>query len=295
MEKSSKFLIFKGRTNVLIVTNDNKEAIIVDTGIDEDSGRKIAKFLNQNSLTPVAIINSHSHADHIGGNSYLEKKFKIQSYSTKNECAFIENPLLEPLYLYEAFPPESLTIKTLAAEPSSCNSIEEFNINEFGIEIIRLPGHSIDMIGLKIGGELLFTADAFFGIDTLIKHKIPYHVNVKNSYLTLLMLKEEVKKFNAVLPSHGDLIQSQSEAEDAILKNINAILEVRDLIVNSFESKKEVESVISQVLNHYGFSDVPLAQYFLLKSAIMSYFAWLLDEKILSLETEDGRLVAKKI
>lgn len=48
------------------------EAIVVDPGFNHD---RILTYLSQKQLTPVALLNTHGHADHIGGNAELKRRF----------------------------------------------------------------------------------------------------------------------------------------------------------------------------------------------------------------------------
>jgi glyoxylase-like metal-dependent hydrolase (beta-lactamase superfamily II) len=49
----------------------SKECVVVDPGLEPG---KILACLSSNQLTPVAILNTHGHADHIAGNRSLKEK-----------------------------------------------------------------------------------------------------------------------------------------------------------------------------------------------------------------------------
>src|SRR5260370_26202986 len=49
-----------------------RDALVIDPGLEPDL---ILAFLQEEELTPAAILNTHGHADHIGGNSALKHAF----------------------------------------------------------------------------------------------------------------------------------------------------------------------------------------------------------------------------
>jgi len=49
-----------------------RDALVIDPGLEPDL---ILAFLQEEELTPAAILNTHGHADHIGGNAALKHAF----------------------------------------------------------------------------------------------------------------------------------------------------------------------------------------------------------------------------
>src|SRR5713226_2184509 len=52
----------------------HSEALVIDPGLEPDV---ILNFLSEQGLTPAAILNTHGHADHIGGNAALKQAFPL--------------------------------------------------------------------------------------------------------------------------------------------------------------------------------------------------------------------------
>ena len=56
-----------------IYRRNDTDVYLIDSGNDKEAGKKILKIVSQNSWTVKGIINTHSNADHIGGNNYIQK------------------------------------------------------------------------------------------------------------------------------------------------------------------------------------------------------------------------------
>lgn len=71
--------------NCYVITNDNKDALIVDPG---DEASKIMKYIKSNELVVRAILITHYHFDHIGALEELKEETgaKVIDYESK------ENP-----------------------------------------------------------------------------------------------------------------------------------------------------------------------------------------------------------
>jgi glyoxylase-like metal-dependent hydrolase (beta-lactamase superfamily II) len=74
--KSFAFNAFQ--ENTFVVSDDSGEAIIIDAGCyDESEINTLVEYLETNNLTPVKLVNTHCHIDHVVGINPLKKKLNI--------------------------------------------------------------------------------------------------------------------------------------------------------------------------------------------------------------------------
>jgi hydroxyacylglutathione hydrolase len=65
-----------------LITADNGELYVVDPAV----GEPVADILNSRDKKLSAILNTHHHWDHIGGNKYLKKKYDCKIYAPKSDA-----------------------------------------------------------------------------------------------------------------------------------------------------------------------------------------------------------------
>ena len=280
-----------GAVNIGVVTNDKKEAIIIDSGSDDDTAKKIIRLLDEQGMKITTIINTHSHADHCGGNSLISNRTKAKIFAPHFEKAIIEYPELEPFYLYSAAPLKQLDVKFLKAKPSIVDSIitpGEIEINGIKLNIIDLSGHSPGMIGVVSEDNVAFVADSFFSEDILNKYKLPFFSDIKNTLKTF----ENLESMNCdyYLPCHGTLLTDLKQAVNA---NRKAIFHVIELIKGFTEMACDREEIIAKIIMQLEIAQ-NIPQYYLTLATVSAFLSFLSNEGIISPIFEDNRLKFKK-
>ena len=70
---------------------NDTDVYLIDSGNDKDAGRKVRKILSENGWNLKGIINTHSNADHIGGNKYLQQQTGCKIFAEGIEAAFTKD------------------------------------------------------------------------------------------------------------------------------------------------------------------------------------------------------------
>ena len=276
-----------GAVNIGVIKVDG-EAAIVDTGLDKDSGREIRKTLEDEDLALRVIINTHSHADHYGGNDYLVRNLNAEVYAPEVEAGIIQNPILEPLYLFHgAAPISSLRNRFVMAKPSPVHHILQpgkTTVLSRELEIVPLPGHSLNQIGV-LCESVLFCADSVFSERVINKYKVPVVQDVGSHLQTLGRLTGT--RHGLYVPSHTEpvaditaLAQLNLDATNRILRDIQGIL----------AEPKTSEQVQAELCTMYGLDLDVVQQYFLIHTSVMAYLGHLHEQKRIGAELEGNSL-----
>ena len=171
-----------------LVKLSDKDVCLIDSGNDKEAGRKIRQLLDAKGWKLTAIYNTHSNADHIGGNKYLQGITGCKIYAPGIECAFTRHPILEPAFLYGGYPCKDLRHKFLMAQESSPEYLTKESLPE-GFELIPLPGHFFDMVGFRTPDNVVYLADCLSSRETLDKYQISFIYDVASYLKTLEMVK----------------------------------------------------------------------------------------------------------
>jgi glyoxylase-like metal-dependent hydrolase (beta-lactamase superfamily II) len=258
--------------NNLGVIRAPEGAIAVDTGIDKDTGRTLRKAIEAAGHALRAIITTHHHADHVGGNDYLLRNLPgIAVYATRGEAPLIEHPLLEPIYLHHgAAPPAALRTKWLMSAGSPIHHhIAPGPLALLGteLEIIGVPGHSIDQIAVAVDGVCL-AADGFFGPGVLARHGIPYAHDVQAQLASLDALA--ATDYATYLPAHGTLL-TRAELPAVLAANRAAIERGMAAVLAALAEPGSVEAVVARTLTSIGHSVAGLPQYAIFASVVAAH------------------------
>jgi glyoxylase-like metal-dependent hydrolase (beta-lactamase superfamily II) len=253
--------VIQGGANIGVIAYED-HCLIIDSGMDKDTGQNILKQVKKLGLSPTALLITHAHADLFGG----------------------------------AQPPGELLHKFFLAKPCMADVIlkgNEQSVDQIPLEVISLPGHSSEQVGVA-HGDTLFVGDAFLTPEILDKHRIPFYTDIREGLKTLSflktfvddassssvthsqmngnILKTKTTPFKLVVAGHGELYSSPDQVNRAIdytVQRLESILEqVRSSLAHG-EPRSTID-VLSSVAAAHSATITSLSQHALYNTTIQA-------------------------
>ncbi|MEZ4629534.1 MAG: MBL fold metallo-hydrolase [Deinococcales bacterium] len=276
-----------GGVNCVIVVNDH-EAVIIDSGQDKEAGRQLKKACAQLNVTPKAIINTHSHADHYGGNEFLLNQFDLTVYAPDFEASIMQNPYLEPVYLFSgAKPLAELLNKWLLAKPSRVDKALEAGILSLiglDFQVLDTSGHAHKQMSVMVD-DVLIAADALFGPALLERYPLPFGQDIARQIASAESLRGY--QVRQVLPGHGapsaDLL-GMIDLNLATFEGAARAIKQATQGQNSFGVLKAVSDQLGIVME-----DLP--RYYLNHCVVLAYLSYLRERGEVELSLKDNEVV----
>jgi glyoxylase-like metal-dependent hydrolase (beta-lactamase superfamily II) len=281
-----------GTNNLGVIICAPGRAIAVDTGIDKEAARLLRRACEAAGLQIVATLLTHHHADHVGGNDYLERNIAgLTCYAPRREAPFIEDPYLEPSYLsYGAAPIAPLRNRFVMATPSIVHQRIEpgaLTIESVTLQIVAIPGHSVAQVAVVVD-DVCFAADGFFGAAVLHKYGLPYAHDV----LAQVASFDVVRALDVThwIPGHGEL-QTPATIDATLAANRDAVAQGMTLVREACATPLSLQQIVARVQQRLGLQSSALAQYAVFASGVSAYVTALHAQDALVVElTSEGPL-----
>jgi hydroxyacylglutathione hydrolase len=151
------FIFSPVQENTYVLYNEQKQCCIIDPGCYFDNEKKELKdFIEKTGLTPVLLLNTHCHLDHVFGNKFVHDTWGLSLHLHPKEKTLLD------------FAPTSGDMWQLPFENYSGPLIykdekDTLKMGDDELSILFMPGHSPGSIGFYcaaqqfiIGGDVLF-------------------------------------------------------------------------------------------------------------------------------------------
>jgi hydroxyacylglutathione hydrolase len=182
--------------NTYILYDASSECVIIDPGMYTSTEQNtVVRFIKDNGLKPVLLLNTHCHIDHVLGN-----KFIFDQYGLKPQFNIGESDTLAAVIAYA--PAMGFRYD---ASPVPDTFLPEEGFITFGnteLQLIFAPGHSPAHLcfydkdaNILIGGDVLFR-------NSIGRTDLPggnHNLLIKNIKEKLLLLSDDC----TVYPGHG--------------------------------------------------------------------------------------------
>ena len=157
MIKIEKFTFNPVRENTYVLFDETNECVIIDPGMyDAEEQNEFHRFIKENELNPVLLLNTHCHYDHVFGNKFVFDNWSLKPQFHKGELIVLQS--------IPGYVPQMGLHYELSPEPEVF--LPEHGTLSFGssiLELIFAPGHSPAHLcfyakqdNFLIGGDVLF-------------------------------------------------------------------------------------------------------------------------------------------
>jgi len=279
--------VIKASTNIGVYILDDKNCVLIDTGLSNNYGKRIDKVLQKEQIRPKYIINTHHHIDHSGGNRYFNENYpELQICVSKKTKTHLTYPYIGTAVYCSGSPIKKFEDNKyhkvdVILEPG----IHKFDNYEF--EIISLEGHSDDQIGIITPDDVCFLGDSIFGSEVLKKYSFPYLYDIKKSIETLELIKQIEADYFVI--SHSKNILNREEIIELVdenMKNINNYIEQMLEFLRQPMTREELLQKIT-IANDLS---VNYKQYYFNFSTLSSFISYLYNEGLIKNSIENGKL-----
>ncbi len=143
--------------NTYVLYDETGECVIIDPGCFEpEEEDELRRFIETDNLKPVACLNTHAHIDHILGNEFVRKTWKIPVYVHPDATGFFRN----------AAGYASMFGLRVQDIPVPENFYLEGDVIRFGnsyLNVVETPGHADGSVCLLAPeAEFLISGDVLF-------------------------------------------------------------------------------------------------------------------------------------
>lgn len=276
VEVSARISVLPGAVNIGFLRGAHGDIALIDTGLDASSGKRALKAAASLGWGNVRhIVTTHAHADHFGGNAVVVKRTGATVMVPPIDDAILRYPQLHPAMMYGGCDPvEALNVRFLVAPTSPVDELlhpGRFEIAGVLAEIVPLPGHSPNQIGIVVDG-VFCSADVTLPDRILDKYRLPYLYSVTDHLHSLAHARTIECEF--VVPGHGP-VMNRSEFLALLTGNEQRVNNVIGIILDALATPMTAEAILTTVLRTLGADPTDPPSYYLIQPTIGAFLSHL--------------------
>ncbi|SFA42084.1 Glyoxylase, beta-lactamase superfamily II [Anoxybacillus pushchinoensis] len=181
------------QTNAYVLVHEDQTCLVFDPG---DEGEKLIEYITANGWTPLAVLLTHAHFDHIGAVDDIRKRWSIPVYVHKQEQHWLTDPMKNGSLLFMR---EAITVNEADV---LLEGEQTLTIGAFSLQVFETPGHSPGSVSYYVEkAHAVVSGDVLF-LGSIGRTDLPggdYEQLLQSIHRHLLVLPEET----VVLCGHG--------------------------------------------------------------------------------------------
>lgn len=187
------------RENTYVVSDETKEAVIIDCGVYYDTEKVALKqYITENGLTPRHLIATHGHVDHNLGDKFVFESWGLKPEMDGSDAHFIAEL---PQHAKDVLGIDGMTNDDFIPAGRCLNGADTIEFGTHKFTILETPGHSPGSVVYYCEPEkVAFTGDTLFrgtiGRTDVVEGSM---FMIIQSLRMLSQLPDDVK----VYPGHG--------------------------------------------------------------------------------------------
>lgn len=265
----------------------NNEVMLIDSCDHRKSVKDLDAALTERNWKVKFIVNTHSHLDHINGNDFFREKYGCEIYAPETERLFVDVLALERTAYFTAVPMRAPYDPTFVPTGKRTKLLTK-EILPDGFDLISLPGHTLNMVGIKTSDGVWFTADSVLAKETFEGYKIPFFLLINQSIETAETVAE--LKGNYYVPAHA--VPGESIRELA-LYNADALRKIKSFIA-SIADGRSFEEILEEADRRLDLGYNP-DKYTKVGVTVKGVLQGLFDDNTFTAEMIGSKMVYKKI
>lgn len=192
----SRQLWLAGTNSYVLASEAGDVAVVVDAPPDPEG---VGDLLRAHNLTPIAVLLTHAHIDHLGGAGAVARRYEISTYLHPDDGWLAESPEDQLRSLFGMVPPGDF------APPDRFHDLadgERLELAGLSLDVLHTPGHTPGHCCFLVPSEgVLFSGDQLFA-GSVGRTDLPggdWDQLIASMQKQVLSLDDDVE----VLPGHG--------------------------------------------------------------------------------------------